>query len=95
MPLWATLRAVTAPLLPVRVVFQELVTLWPEGRVKVSAQPLTGLLPVLATVTLATKPLFHDVGRIGHPAGAAAAGFCDGGADDGGADAAGWCCRRR
>ena len=59
-PLWVTLRAVSAPLLPERVVFQELVTLWPPGSVKPSAQPLIGLLPVLATVTLATKPLLHE-----------------------------------
>jgi hypothetical protein len=53
-PLCVTLRAVIAPLLPVRAVFQEPVTLWPFGRVKVSAQPFSGVLPVLATVTLAT-----------------------------------------
>ena len=40
--------------------FQELVTGWPPGRVKPSVQPLIALQPVLATVTLAMKPLFHE-----------------------------------
>jgi hypothetical protein len=56
----AMLRAVIAPLEPVSAVFQELVTDWPLGSVKVSAHPFTGLLPVLATVTFATKPVFHE-----------------------------------
>src|SRR3954463_4632921 len=42
-PFQELLRAVTAPLVPVRAVFHEFVTVWPPGRVKPRLQPLTGL----------------------------------------------------
>src|SRR5690242_1641897 len=58
-PLNETLRAGTAAVEPLRVVFQELVMAWPPGSVKPRFQPLIALLPVLATVTFAVKPLLQ------------------------------------
>ena len=50
-----------APLVPVTAAFHEPVIAWPPGRVKPSAQPLIALLPVLATVTVAVKPLLQTL----------------------------------
>jgi hypothetical protein len=43
--LWPTLVKRIVPVLPLRVVFQALTTVAPEGRVRVTVQPLTGTSP--------------------------------------------------
>ncbi len=39
--------------------FHACVTLWPDGHVQASCQPLTGAVPVLRTVTCAVNPADH------------------------------------
>src|SRR5689334_6991123 len=59
-PLYDALVAVTADPLWVTVAFQALPTLVSPGNVKASFQPLTAAVPVLVTVTLATRPPCHS-----------------------------------
>ena len=51
--------AVTASPLWLVAVPQALVIFWSPGNVNRSVQPLTGVVPVLPMVTLATKPPAH------------------------------------
>lgn len=48
-----------APLVGEYVAFHPLVMVCPLGRVNASCQPLMALVPVLATVTLAVRPVFQ------------------------------------
>ncbi|GFJ76169.1 hypothetical protein Phou_003490 [Phytohabitans houttuyneae] len=50
----------TAPLLPLRVVFHALVIVAPDGRVIATRQPLVPLEPAV-TRTVATKPPVHEL----------------------------------
>ena len=54
-PLWAAFVNRTAPVVPLRVTFQELVMVAPEGSVSATDQPFTGEDPAV-TRTVATKP---------------------------------------
>jgi hypothetical protein len=52
-PLQSAFSAIWAPSICVRVPFQRLLIVWPEGSVQWAIQPGIGTVPVLATVTSA------------------------------------------